>query len=507
MTSRRLANTGLWGLAFLIFAGHFYFNNQYGYFRDEFNYIACGEHLDWGFVDHPPLIPLLVQFCRVLFGDSLRVIRLVPALASALTVVLSGAIARRLGGGPFAMLLTAVSVALAPVFLSDGSLLTTNCLEPLLWMGCVWFALQAIDGQPTDHPGAWLGFGVVLGLGLQEKYSIAIFAVALIAGLLLTPERRVLTNRWVWVGAMAAVAIFLPNFLWNVNHHWPFLELMRNIRASGRDTQLSVPRYFVEQLLLVGPLSAPLWLAGLAGLLMRREFRAYRFLGLSYILTFAFFAFSHGKNYYLAPVYPMLLAAGATWLERSNYALLRAGALILVMAGGAVLMPVTVPILPPEKLAAYLDSLPFEVPRSEVSFKNAALPQHYADQFGWQELVEVTARGWARLTPQDQRECAIFGQNYGQAGAIDFLGKSFHLPKALSGNQSYFLWGPRGYSGSCMIVIGDRQLRLLDLFESIEPWGETSSPYARENRIPVYLCRRPKFGSLDELWPQLKAWR
>src|SRR5215813_10508287 len=204
---------------------HCIFNNRYGYFRDEFDYLSCGDHLAWGYVDQPPLLPFLVRISRIVLGDSLRSIRFLPALASSLTVVLTAVIARELGGKRFALLLSAVAVLVAPQFLSNGSLLTTNCLEPLFWMGCVYFAILAIKRDPRY----WLAFGLSAGLGLEEKYSIAIFGFALVAGLLLTKHRRVLLNKWLWAGGLLAFLVFLPNLALNFHNHWPFLELMHNI--------------------------------------------------------------------------------------------------------------------------------------------------------------------------------------------------------------------------------------------------------------------------------------
>src|SRR5215510_3514624 len=216
---------------------HCIFNNRYGYFRDEFDYLACGDHLAWGYVDQPPLLPFLVRTSRVVLGESLRSIRFLPALA-------------------ISLVLAATAFLIAPTYLSDGSLLVTNSIEPLLWMGCVYFAILAIKRDPRY----WLGFGVVAGLGLEEKYSIAIFGFALVAGLLLTRHRRVLVNKWFWAAGALAFLIFLPNLIWNVHNHWPFLELMRNIKATGRDVQLSPLQFFLQQILLLHPLTAPIWL-------------------------------------------------------------------------------------------------------------------------------------------------------------------------------------------------------------------------------------------------------
>ena len=302
----------IWLIALAKLLFHIYFNNRYGYFRDEFDYISCGNHLAWGYVDQPPLIPFLIHLNRAILGDSLRSIRFIPALASSLLVVQTAVIAREFGGRRFALLLSAIAIVIAPQYLSNASLLGTNCLEPNLWMGCAYFAILAIK---RDNPRYWLWFGVVAGLGMQEKYSIAVFGFGIVVGLLLTPQRRVFLNRWIWLGGLAAFLIFLPNLLWNLHYHWPFLELMRNIRAEGRDVVLPLPQFFLQQTLLIDPITAPIWLTGLFALLFSSRLRTYRLLGWCYLVCFTVFFVLHGKNYYLAPVYPMLLAAGAVVIE------------------------------------------------------------------------------------------------------------------------------------------------------------------------------------------------
>ena len=490
------------------FLFHLYFNNRYGYFRDEFDYMACGNHLAWGYVDQPPLIPVLIRICRFLFGDSLRSIRLIPAVASSALLVVTAMMARELGGRRFALILSAVTVLIAPMYLSDGSLLTTNCLEPMLWMGCAYFAILAIK---RGKPHYWLWFGVVAGIGLQEKYSIAVMGFGIVVGLLLTEERRAFANKWIWLGGLAALLVFLPNLLWNLQNHFPFVQLMHNIKADGRDVVLSPLQYFLQNVLLIGP-AAPVWIRGLLALLFFRRFKPYRFLGWSYLAAFTVFVVLHGKNYYLTPIYPMLLAAGAVVLEsgieRVRQGWLKPVTLALLLAGGAWLAPIVVPILPIESFVTYLHRLPFKVPASEHSHMRAALPQHYADQFGWQEIVAETAKAYDKLAPAERAGCAVFAQDYGQAGAIDFFGPRYGLPPALSGHQTYFLWGPRGYSGNCMIVLDDRREVLEGLFDSVEYVGlSADNPYALEREIPVFICRGAKFGTLEKVWPQLKKWR
>jgi hypothetical protein len=498
----------IWTMACADLVFHIYFNNRYGYFRDEFDYIACGNHLAWGYVDQPPLIPFLIHICRAVLGDSLRSIRFIPAVASSLLVVQTALIAREFGGRRFALLLSAVAVLIAPQYLSNGSLLTTNCLEPNLWMGCAYLAILAVK---HNNPRYWLGFGLIAGIGLEEKYTIALFGLGITVGLLATKQRSLLDKRF-WLGGIAAFAVFLPNVLWNIRYHWPFLELMHNIRAEGRDVVLGAGQYFLQQTILIDPLTAPIWIAGLFAFLFSVRLRDYRFLGWCYLVCYAVLFALHGKNYYLAPVYPMLLAAGAliieSALDRPIGAWLKPAVVVVLLTAGVYLLPVTVPVLSPDRFIRYAKSLPFRLPVMEHAHERAALPQWYADQFGWQEIVDQAAVAWNQIPPANRADCAIFAQDYGQAGAIDFLGRRYGLPPALSGHQTYFLWGPRGYSGSCMIVLGDNRKRLEQFFDTVQYVGTSAdNPYALETEIDVYICRGSKFGMLAQAWPQLKKWR
>jgi hypothetical protein len=511
-------------IALAKFAFHCYFNNRYDYFRDEFDYMACGNHLAWGYVDQPPLIPFLIHICRAVLGDSLRSIRFIPAVASSLLVVQTALLAREFGGRRFALLLSAIAVLIAPQYLSNGSLLGTNCLEPNLWLGCAYFAVLAIK---RDDPRYWLWFGVVAGIGLEEKYSIALFGFGIVVGLLLTPQRRVFLNPWIWIGGFAAFLIFLPNLLWNIFNQWPFLQLMHNIRADRRDVVLPLPQFFLQQMMLINPITAPIWIRGLVALFVLPGLKPYRVLAWCYLVCFTVFFVLHGKNYYLSPVYPMLLAAGAVWIEAvierrkiasAEAESVRAGPnrllwlkpviVVLLLASGAYVAPLVVPILSPDKFLAYLKYLPMKPPVMEHGHERAPLPQWYADQFGWEEIVAETATAYTRLSPADRPGCGIFAQDYGQAGAIDFFGPRYGLPPALSGHQTYWLWGPRGYSGNCLVVLGDSRGRLEELFEHVEYVGTSAdNPYALEKEIAVYICRGAKFGTLEKVWPQLKKWR
>ncbi len=497
-------------IAAATFALHMVFNGRYGYFRDEFDYIICGNHPAWGYVDQPPLVPILSRIFRALFGDSLRSIRLMPALSASALILLTGIITRELGGRRFAVALSALTILIAPIYLSGGSLLTANCcLEVLLWMGCVYFAILAAK---HDQPSYWLWFGVVAGIGLQEKYSIAVLGFAIVVGLLLTGQRRFLLSKWMWLGGAAALLIFLPNLLWNVYYHWPFVQLMHNINAEGRNVVLSPWQYFSQQILLLHQLSAVIWITGVIAILAARRFQPYRFLGWAYLIGFAVFVVLKGKNYYLAPIYPVYLAAGCVVIEdaidRIRQLWLKPVIAVMALVGGAVLAPLAMPILPIEQFIPYMQRLPIKVPRNEHSHMRAVLPQHYADQFGWDEIVDEVAVAWNKIPNAERKDCGIFAQDYGQAGAIDFLGPKYGLPQSLSGHQSWWLWGPRGYSGNCLIVLDDSREKLETLYQHVDFVGTSrDNPFALEREIPVFICHGAKFGTLAQVWPSLKKWR
>jgi len=517
----------VWLMALATLMLHIYFNNRYGYFRDEFDYMSCGDHLQWGYVDQPPLIPFLIHCCRLLLGDSLRAIRFIPALASSLLIVQTAVLARALGGRRYAIFLSAICAFVVPQYLSNGSLLGTNSLEPNLWMGCAYFAILAI--QRAD-PRFWLWFGIVAGLGMENKYSLAVFGLGIVVGLLLTPQRRVFLDKWIWLGGLAAFLVFLPNLLWNLHNHWPFAELMHNIRAEGRDVIYGPWDFFLQQVLDISPLTAPIWLTGLFAFLFSARLKPYRLLGWSYLVSYLVFFVQHGKNYYLSPIYPMLLAAGAVSIEAAldrpseeqpkeslltdeakhgpRLQWLKPVIVIVLLVNGAYVAPVVIPVFSPERFMAYTKTLPFKLPVTEHFGRHSPLPQWYSDQFGWKEIADEAMAAWNRIPADERADCGIFTQDYGQAGAIEFFDRKLGLPWVLSGDRTYWLWGPRGYSGKCLIVGGDRRERLEQLFGEVEFVGiSTDNPWAMESEIGFHICRKPKFGTLQDLWPQIKHWR
>jgi Dolichyl-phosphate-mannose-protein mannosyltransferase len=478
---------------------------RYGIFRDELYYLACSEHLDWGYVDQPPLIALVVWIARHAFGDSLLGLRLLPAIAGAGLVLLTGKLSQDMGGRRFAQALAALAVAVVPVYLIMHHWMTMNAFEPLLWMGCAWCVVRAINSGRAHY---WIGFGVLLGVGMENKYSIAFFAIGACVGLLLTRERHALKSRSFWIGMIGAFLIFLPNLFWLVQHKFPFLELMATIRLSGRDVVRGPLSFIVDQAKILNPVLLPLWAGGLIWLFFGRLGRRYRVLGWSYCVMLVMFVVLHGKNYYLAPAYPMLLAAGAVAFEtvaQERWRWSRAVYVVLIVVVSVGLAPLWAPILSPQAYVEFQKKVGLEPLRAENQ-RTGLLPQYFADEFGWEEMTREVARIYNALPAEERARTAIFANSYGQAGAIDFFGPKYGLPKAVSNHQSYWLWGPRDYTGETVIVLGSDGRGDREHFETVDVAGRAQHPYSRlDERFDIFLCRRLK-PDLRILWPQIKNW-
>ena len=531
----------LGGLGFLLFAAHMLVSGRYGYFVDELYYIACSKHLAWGYVDQPPLIAVITWVERMTLGETLPALRFLPAVAAGLRVVLTGLLARELGARRFGMALACVCVMVAPIYLGLDSILTMNGFESSFWLGAALIALKIFGGADSEaglktrHYSSeggdrsaglksrhyileggsqrlWLLFGMVCGVGLLNKHSVLFFGFGLFVGLLLTKQRKQFLSPWIWLGGLIAALIFLPNLLWEVHRGFPTIELLRNVQASGRNTEMGPLKFLVVQAMILHPLTAPVWIAGLVELLRDREGKGGRVLGITYVVIMACMLTMHGRMYYPAPAYGMLFAAGGVAFERW-FSRVRAGAwlrpayLALLVVSGIALAPFAYfPMLTVEQYIAYSKFLHFGPPKIE-NHDMGPLPQIYADQFGWKEMAQVVADAYHKLPPEEQKGCAIFGQNYGQAGAIDFFGAKMGLPPAISGHQSYFYWGPRGYSGECMIVMDDSAERLGELYRDVEKVGTVYHPLSMPyQHFDVYLCWGAKFGTLEKVWPRLKRW-
>ena len=479
-------------------------SGAYGFFRDELYYIACSNHLAWGYVDQPPFSILMLAINRAIFGDSLFALRLLPAICGGLFVFFTALCAAEMGGNRFAKILAAVSAAIAPVYLAIFNFYSMNSFDLLFWAITFYVLLRIIN---SGHQKLWLLFGLVIGLGLENKWSVVFLCIGVGIGMLLSNHRHHLVNKWFLLGSAIAVVLNIPHLLWQIQYNWPTLEFMRNATIH-KNAEISPVEFFLNVTLLMHPFNAMVWIAGLLGLGLSSRLRPYRFLFFAFVAVTAIFLLQNGKPYYLAPFFPVLFAAGGIVIEQNTSLRFRAARpilVILLIIGGLLSLPFALPFLPVETYIRYAKFLGQE-PRSEERDQPGKLSQHYADMFGWKEMADTVARVYQRLSPQEKAESGIFADNYGEAAAIDFFGKKYGLPPAISGHNSYWIWGPGKASGKVMIIIGGDLEDHQPFYEDCRQEAIIQHEYARsfETNLPVFVCRnlnRP----VSEVWPQTKG--
>jgi hypothetical protein len=489
---------------------HLSLNGYYGYQRDELYFIACGNRLALGYVDVGPLAMWLGRLSREVLGESLFALRFFSAVAGSLTVLLAGLLARELGGGRFAQGLASLTVVIAPAWLMAGNILSLASFEPLFWTLCAYILVRIIKAglsdaaRPAGASRLWIAFGVVAGFGLLNKPSMAFFGLGVVVGLLLTPNRRYFTDKWLYLGGLTAFVIVSPNLYWQAAHGWPTLEFLVDMNKHVM-SRISRIEFVAGQIVYMHPFNLPIWVSGLCWLLFSKQGKPYRPLGWVYVTVFVLLIAAKSKIYYLAPAYPMLLAAGTVAVEvvahRRNRRWMRFAVPLALAAGGLVTAPVGLPLLPIEKLDSYVTAVTGGI------LKNAyEVTGTFHDMFGWENQVATVAKIYHGLPPEDQSRCIIFAGNFGQAGAIDFYGKKYGLPAVASIHQNYYFWGPPETSGDVAIVLGVRMDDLRNFFYDIRlaatiPCTECVS---YENNVPVYVCRDPTI-SLKDAWPGLRA--
>jgi hypothetical protein len=488
-------------LALLSLVLHALANGRYGFFRDELYFIVCGDRPDWGYVDQPAIVPLLASWSHALFGDFLWGFRLLPALVMSATVALTAEFTRIVGGSRFAQWLAGLCILLGPIFLLQGVLFSTDMFQTLTWLGLGWVLVRI---EQTGNERGWLAFGAIVGFSLNTKYLIAFYLVGLAVGLLATPKRRSLLRPWVYLGALLAGVMVLPNVLWQQAHGWPFIELGK-AGAGGKNIEMSPLAFFLQQVIFTGPLATIVWLCGLWACLVRPKFAVARAFPIAWAILLLVFDASHGKAYYLSAIYPTLLVFGAVRIEEwIHNAIARGAVLAGIVVLGALAAPLTLPILPLDGFIRYQKTIGF-APSAGEHQALGVLPQYYADMFGWQEMAEKVAAVYRTLPPQDRARAVFYAENYGEAAAIDVFGRRLGLPPAISGHNNYYIWGPRDRDGSVVIIIGGSTQHYSELFRSFEIAGRIDTPYAMpyETDKPIYVLRGMKI-SLNEYWPKVK---
>jgi hypothetical protein len=491
-------------LAFASLVLHALANGHYGIFRDELYFIVCGDRPDWGYVDQPAVVPLLASWSHAIFGDFLCGFRSLPALVMTATIVLTAEFARVVGGGRFAQWLAGSCILLGPIFLIQGVLFSTDMFQALTWLGLGWVLVRL---EQTGDERWWLAFGAIAGFSLNTKYLIAFYLVALTVGLLATPRRKSLLHPWVYLGALLAGVMVVPNLLWQQAHGWPFIELGK-AGASGKNIEMSPLVFFLQQVIFTGPLATIVWLCGLWAGVVRPKLTIARAFPIAWLILLLAFDASHGKAYYLSAIYPTLLPFGAVRIEEwVAKAIARGAALAGVVVLGVLAAPLTLPIFPVEVFIRYEKAIGF-MPSAGEHQTLGVLPQYYADMFGWQEMAQKVAAVYWSLPPQDRARAVFFGNNYGEAAAVDVFGGRLGLPPAISGHNNYYIWGAGGHDGSVIIIVGGSTKHYADLFRSFEIAGRIATLYAMpyETDKPIYVLRGMQMP-LQDYWPNVKAYQ
>jgi len=493
--------------AITTFGLHLIGNPHYGFFRDELYFIICGQHPQWGYVDQPPVAPLLAAGSQM-FGHSLVFLRAVPAFFAASAVYVTCLLAAELGGGAFAEVLAALAVFFAPVLMNFGMKVSPDMVGLWLWPLAALYTLRLPKGA---DPRGWLAVGAIVGICLESKYSVVFFFAALLLGLLLTSERRILYSRWFLAGCGVCGLIALPNFLWQAHYGFPMLELLRN-GQHGKNVIVGPLQYLFQQLLITNVFLSLVWIIGLGWLFWNARFR---FLSYTYVFLIAFMIVLHGKHYYPADVYPYLVAAGGVAIEAwtHRWKFLRPAVAAAVISLGLVFVPFAMPTLPEERMVSYQEVMMrvLHIQRQTLATEHqrpSALPSDWADMHGWPQLAAVVGNVYQSLPASDRAQAAIVTSNYGEAAAIDFFGGPYGLPPVISGHNQYFLWGTHGYSGNVVIdVAGDCGARE-HLFASSERAATFTSPWIQpyEDGIPIMVCRGIR-KPVAEVWPSIKVYR
>jgi 4-amino-4-deoxy-L-arabinose transferase-like glycosyltransferase len=493
-------------------AAHIAVSWRYGYYRDELYFIACAKRLAWGYVDMPPLTAF-VSWLTAPAHYELVALRVTVALAAGATVYLACAIAAELEGGLWSQRLAGITVALTPAYLFLGTTLTTTSYEPLTWALIVFAAMRLVRSGDSRW---WFVIAAVFSFGFYGKYSMLLLAAALLAGLLVTPERNVLRMRAFAVAVLGALIVVAPNIWWQAAHGFPIVAVLRGdvlgrhafnsgLQFEFRQPLVNAGIFLLEQLAFFNPAAVPIWLAGAAALWLAPRFRPYRFVAIAFGLLLASAVLLNGKGYYIAGIYTPLLCAGWVAIERAWNArpAWRASAAGAVLVSAALLAPFTIPLLSAEALIGYSQSL-------GITGRNGTAPRLvqplFADEFGWQGLTRRVAELYAKIPSEQRARTAIFSDTYAGAAAIELYGAGYGLPAPISAQNQYYLWGPRGYDGSSVLAVGASQAGLLRvLFRHVVLAGTFEDPYrwAIEGPTPIFLCTQP-VEPLRELWPRLR---
>lgn len=469
---------------------------SYELHRDGMLYFSMGDHPATGYISTPPLIGIISFIIRYTAGYSVFAIKLVPALLGAASLVTIGFLVREMGGRLLAVFIAEMAYLTSLAFLRSNALFQPVSFDEYFWLLTSYLFIRLIN-RNEEQLWPWIGF--VVGIGFLAKYSISFLVLAWGISLLLSPYRKLLWSKQLILGILIGFVMILPNLIWQYEHDWPvvhhMVELQRtqlvNVTLSG----------FLSSQLLFHFTSFWVWIVGFLVLLFARKERKFRPVAVTFLLVLLILILSRGKSYYTLGAYPMLFAAGGYVMEKYltgkwrwiNFALPVLSVLILIP-----ILPLALPVLPINKMAAYCQSAIKVAGPGIITWEDGKvhnIPQDYADMTGWSELARLTAKAYHELTPEQQANCHIFAENYGEAGAVHFYGHAYDLPEPISFDDSYLLWAPDSLGNGAFIYINDEVGDIDKLFNSYREIGEIHDVNFRENGLKVFLCADPKPGA------------
>lgn len=492
MRSKNRLNILLFLLAFLkILLPYCLQDSSYQPHRDEFLYLAEGNHLAWGFMEVPPLLSVFAALTHI-FGDGMFWIKLWPSLFGAGTFIVAGKIILSLGGKAFALFLLFLPFIFG-VYLRLFFLFQPNSPEIFFWTLILFSVIRFIQSGENK----WLYIlGISIGIGMMSKYSVAFLVASVIVGILFTRQREILRNKHFWYASLIGLLIFLPNILWQYHRNFPVLHHMRELR----ETQLRYvdPFDFLKDQLLMNIPCVFIWVTGLCALLFYTKFKSYRFAGFTYIIVIVLFLIGHGKNYYTLGIYPCLFAFGAVQLEQftaSRRKILRYVFVLIPVLLGTVMLPIALPVFPPAQLARFYEKMNTEKTGTLKweDMQNHPLPQDFSDMLGWDELASKTSRAYEMMDSLEKKHAVIFCDNYGLAGAVTFYRKKYHLPSAYSDNASFLYWLPEGMRIENLVLVTDdkneMQHDFIKDFQFAAVIDSITTPLARERGDLIILLK------------------
>ena len=484
---------------------HLVANAHYGFFRDELYFIICGRHPDFGYVDQPPLVPLLAAATQV-FGHSLFLLRAVPALLAAAGAFTTCLLVTEFGGGLFAQGFAALIFLFTGVLASFGGKVSTDEIGLWTWPLVALWIVRIVNGA---SPRLWIAVGIATGVTLESKYMMLFYLFALAVGVVATPSRRILGNGYFAIGCALAFAIVLPNLLWQWHYGFPMFELLRNGQTE-KNLNPSPMLYLLQEVLITSLFLAPVWMIGEVWLVRRA---AFRFLGIAFAVLIAEMIVLHGKHYYPASIYPILIAAGAVPIERWTrpHRRLRVGLVSFAALFGIAFVPFSLPVLPEADFFAYASSVVHTLHVAKKDFdterrpETSQLPGNWADMHGWPELAGAVQRVYDSLPPRERTQAVVLADNYGEASAIEYF--TPRVP-VISAHNQFWLWGLHGRAGGVLVQVGGTCFADQHLYAKRRIVAETDSRWAIgfEQHVPIAICSEPR-GSLASVWPSIHEYR